>query len=75
MCVLKLVAGLDKVLLQVLALLLLLGLVVGVGLGVDVVDVLVVLDQRRVGRQLVNDPVPQDHVNTETMQASTWTSW
>jgi len=61
----KFVDGLDKVLVQLLTLLLLLRPVISIGLDVDAVDVLVILDQRLdgVGRQLVSDLIPQDHVN------------
>ena len=63
----KLVNGLDKVIVQLLTLLLLLGPVVRIGLSVDAVDVLMVLDQRldSIGRQLVSNLVLQDHVNMD----------
>lgn len=61
----KLVDGLDKVLVELLALLLLLRPVVGVGLGIRTVDLLVVLNQgiNCVCVQLICDLVAQDHVN------------
>lgn len=65
----ELVDGLDKVLVKLLALLLLLGPVVRVGLGVGAVDILVVLDERldRVGSELEGDLVPQDHINVNNV--------
>lgn len=63
----ELVDGLHKVLVQLLALLLLLGPVVGVGLCVDAVDLLVVLDKgvNSLDGELVGDLVAQDHVDVD----------
>lgn len=61
----ELVDGLDEILVELLALLLLLGPVMGVGLSIHAVDLLVVLNQgiNCVGIQLVGDLVAQDHVD------------
>ena len=61
----KLVDGLHKVLVELLALLLLLGPVVRVGFGVDAEDVLVVLDEGLDGfdGELECDLVAEDHVD------------
>ena len=63
----KLVDGLNKILVKLLALLILLGPVVRAGLGVGTVDILVVLDERldRVGGELEGDLVPQDHIDVD----------
>lgn len=61
----KLVDGLHKIFMQLLALLLLLRPVVGVRLGINAVDVLVVLDEGVNGfdGELVRNLVAQDHVD------------
>ena len=63
----KFVDGLDEILVKLLALLLLLGPVVCVCLGVDTVNLLVVLDEsiNGVGSQLVSNLVAQNHVNMD----------
>lgn len=65
----KLVDGLDEVLVKLLALCFLLGPVVGVGLCIDTVDVLVVLNQGLDGvrRQLVSNLVSQYHVDVHNV--------
>jgi hypothetical protein len=63
----ELVDGLDEILVKLLALLLLLRPVVGVCLGVNAVNLLVVLDQSidGVGSELVSDFVAQHHVDVD----------
>jgi hypothetical protein len=63
----KLVDGLDKVLMKLLALLLLLGPVIGRGLCVNAEDVLVIVNQSvdGVGGELVSNLVAQDHVDVD----------
>lgn len=65
----ELVDGLDKVLVQFLALLVLLRPVVCGGLGVDTVYLLVILYERlnRVRRELVPNFVPQDHIHVDNI--------
>lgn len=63
----ELVDGLDKVFVELLALLLLLGPLVGVGLGVNAVNLLVVLDEGidGVGGELKGNLIAQDHVDVD----------
>jgi hypothetical protein len=65
----ELVDGLDEILVKLLALLLLLRPVVGVCLGVNAVNLLVVLDQSidGVGSELVSDFVAQHHVDVDNV--------
>ena len=65
----KLVDGLDKIFMQLLALLLLLGPVVGVGLDVNAMDLLVILDKgvNGVCGQLESDLVAQNHVDVDNV--------
>lgn len=63
----ELINGLDEILVKLLALLLLLRPVVGVCLGINAVNPLVVLDQSidGVGSELVSDFVAQHHVDVD----------
>lgn len=63
----KLVDGLNKVLVKLLALLILLRPVIRTSLGIGAVDVLVVLDERLdgVGGKLEGNLIPQDHVDVD----------
>lgn len=65
----ELVDSLDEFLVQLLALLLLLGPVMSVGLCVDAVDLLMVVDKSvdGVGGELVSHLVPKDHVDVHNV--------
>jgi hypothetical protein len=65
----ELVDSLYKVVMELFALLFFLGPVVGVCLGIDAMNLLVVFNQRvdGVGGELVGDLVAQDHVNVDNV--------
>lgn len=65
----KLVDGLDKVLVELFALLLLFRPVVGAGLCISAVDLVMVLDQgiNGIGCEFVGDFVAQDHVDVNNV--------